>query len=400
MNYEKQYLNAVERLLNDPDICRANRDLFRRFFEYEEYKLKRINGLPKLDERSYKTLLSYITRFRTANRWFENKAWVDLTKEDIKKVYDGVEDGTILTHLGLPFKDKNGYYQKVFRSKPFEMAGKKDLAREVMEFHIARNRPDVRFIREPMFRQIAEVTGTPEHRALLWLAFDVGENIGSILDLRKRDFRRVDNEDTKEAEYHVHLRREILKRSRTPRTEVTNYLETVQYLDIVLAQLGDDDLLFGFGHRMAGKVLARAVRITQVRCIPGGQPVSLKDLRSSMACDLLSKGWSTDEVNQRLGHKPSSREIDKYVNWLALDRRKPKRKMHENQVATLTSELNAVKDREKLAGQRLRAVQAEINGLRSQLDRNNRLMYEQSNIVARLIEGQHRSANYPGKSLE
>jgi hypothetical protein len=67
-----------------------------------------------------------------------------------------------------------------------------------------------------------------------------------------------------------------------------------------------------------------------------------------MACDLLSKGWSTDEVNQRLGHKPSSREIDKYVNWLALDRRKPKRKLHQNQVATLTAELDARKSREKL----------------------------------------------------
>jgi hypothetical protein len=96
-----------------------------------------------------------------------------------------------------------------------------------------------------------------------------------------------------------------------------------------------------------------------------------------MACDLLSKGWSTDEVNQRLGHKPSSREIDKYVNWLALDRRKPKRKLHQNQVATLTAELDALKSREKLQQQRLRTTQAELEALRERVDRNNRLMFEQ-----------------------
>ena len=59
---------------------------------------------------------------------------------------------------------------------------------------------------------------------------------------------------------------------------------------------------------MGAKVLERGGHITRATCIPGGQKVTLKDLRSSMACDLLSKGWTTDEANYRLGHKPSSRE--------------------------------------------------------------------------------------------
>lgn len=50
-------------------------------------------------------------------------------------------------------------------------------------------------------------------------------------------------------------------------------------------------------YRMAKKIIECAVRITGARCLPGGQKVTLKDLRSSMACDLLRKGRTTDEVN-------------------------------------------------------------------------------------------------------
>ena len=101
-----------------------------------------------------------------------------------------------------------------------------------------------------------------------------------------------------------------------------------------------------------------------------------------MACDLLSKGWTTDEVNRRLGHKPSSREIDKYVNWLALDGRQPKRKLHEHQVAQLKQEINDLKEQANQSLHRQRSLQEQVDGLQAQLDTNNRLMFEQ---VGKLI---------------
>ena len=179
------------------------------------------------------------------------------------------------------------------------------------------------------------------------------------------------------------FRRETLKRSRTPRTETTNYKETLELLDFVLRDLEDDEFVFGFGMRMAAKVLDRTAKVTGVRCIPGGQNVTLKDLRSSMACDLLRKGWTTDEVNRRLGHKPSSREIDKYVNWLALDGRLPKRKFHEHQVSNLQQEIDELRDREKLSRKRQGSLQEQVDRLKAAIEVNNRLMYEQ---VVRLIE--------------
>lgn len=147
-----------------------------------------------------------------------------------------------------------------------------------------------------------------------------------------------------------------------------------------------DEPLFGFGTRMAMKVLDRAAKITGARCIPGGQKVTLKDLRSSMACDLLSKGWTTDEVNQRLGHRPSSREIDKYVNWLALDRDKPKRRFHENHVRELEQQVTKLQESEKLAQQRQDSLRAELSELRDRIDQNNRQIHAQLLKLAQHIQ--------------
>ncbi len=367
MTIKSCYEVAKKKLLTEPGICEPNRALFTRFFEYLEYKLKRLNRLAELDEASYKTLSYYIYRLRTVNRWFENKPWVDLTKEDIKEVYDGVEDGKIRTKSGKIYRGTEAYFRRVMRGKPFDLAGKRELARSVMEFYQPRSQGDVRFIREPTFRQIIGVVRKPEHKLLLWLAWDIGENGHSLLQLRKRDFSRQVNRETGQAEYVINLQPEILKRSRTPRAEVTNYAETVELLDFLLGQMTDDQLLFSFGHRMAAKALDRAVRLTAATCIPGGQKVTLKDLRSSMACDLLSKGWTTDEVNYRLGHKPSSREIDKYVSWLALDQRRPKKRMFDSNLNDIQNELEESKRREKLTADRLRRQQEEMDLLKEQL---------------------------------
>ena len=70
---EKQYFNLKDKLLNDKKVVEKNRKLFKKFLEYEEYKLKRKNGLPKLDNSSYKTLCAYCSKLRTVNNWFKNK---------------------------------------------------------------------------------------------------------------------------------------------------------------------------------------------------------------------------------------------------------------------------------------------------------------------------------------
>lgn len=376
MELKEQYASVKKKLLGEESICEENRELFARFFVHQEYKLKRMNHLSALDDGTYKTLVFYASRFRTVNRWFANKPWRDLTRQDIKKVYDDVEDGVIRTLSGKYFEGRETYYNKILCGKPFQLAGKQEVAKSVLEFRQCQA-AEVRFITEESFRQIVGTVIKPKHKLLLWLAFDIGENAGALLQLRKKSFIRRTDEYTQEPEYAVALTREILKRSRNPRTETTNYQETVELLAEVLRDLRDDEPVFDFGMRMAAKTLDRATGKTGVRCLPHDQKVTLKDLRSSMACDLLHKGWTTDEVNRRLGHKPSSREIDKYVNWLALDGRQPKRKLHEHQVGQLKQEINDLKDQANQSQHRHRALQEQFDGLQTQLDANNRLMFEQ-----------------------
>ena len=58
-----------------------------------------------------------------------------------------------------------------------------------------------------------------------------------IREFRISNFRRRTNPDTNEPEYLVTLNKDILKRSRTARTEITNYPETVKYLDLILKNI-------------------------------------------------------------------------------------------------------------------------------------------------------------------
>lgn len=83
-----------------------------------------------------------------------------------------------------------------------------------------------------------------------------------------------------------------------------------------------------------------------------------------MACDLLKKGWSRDEVNARLGHKPSSRIIDCYINYLCLDRGKPKAKVHQSNLRKMEIELEKQKELNKLQQLRFDNLKKEQEDMR------------------------------------
>jgi site-specific recombinase XerD len=329
-----------------------------------------MNNMPSVDERSAKTLVYYVRRFHNVNQWFRNKPWRSLTKKDIQRVYDDLEDGKIKNRQGRPFLGRRDYYNKIFRSKPFELAGKAEIARGVLEF-ASHNKEDneVRFITEEVFRQIASIVNMTSQKALLWLAFDIGENIHTLLDLQRKDFVKQQNPLTKEPEYIVNLPKEKLKRSRTSRSEITHYPDTVIFLDIMLRDLTPEDHVFTFGYRQGLKFIARAVSISGARCLPNGQHVTWKDLRSSMACDLLKKGWTTDEIKARLGHRPSSRMLDKYVNYLAIGRHTAKKKLYDNDLQRVASELDEHKDRTKLLSARIEEQQLENIDLKKSLEK-------------------------------
>lgn len=377
--FKERYERVKKEFLNDSNVNSDNRKILKKFLIYEEYRLKRRNGLAEVDERSYKTLYSYIGKLKKINEWFKNKDWKKITKKEIKKVIDDLEDGVLRNPRGQRYFDRAGFYQ-IMQGELFRMVKKNHIVSDIIRDFGIKGRIDsdqVRFIPEEDFRKIVSCAITPEQKCLLWLAYDVGENINSLLELEKDDFKRQINDDTKEPEYLVILPKEKLKRSRTPRSEITNYRETVEFLDIVLNNLKPatkmvsnkyiknvhlnslhgENKLFKFKDTYAQRFLNRASELAKVRCMPEGQRVTWKDLRSSMACDLLRKEWTRDEVNARLGHRPSSRIIDRYINFLALDRKKPKKKVYDSSLKKIEGQLDEIKDREKLLDRRVKVLQ-------------------------------------------
>jgi len=385
MGRREAYEEAKASLLSDEGICCENRDLWKDFFEWQERKLKRTNNLARLDDATYKTLSYYIGRFKNVNKWFNNKPWISLTKEDIQKVYDNLEDGIIKNRFGKRFSDRESYYTKVFKSKPFKMAGKALLAEEVFEFYTPKENSDVNFIEFEKFLKLPTATKTVLQKLLLWLSWDIGENIGSLLQLRKRDFRRQLNPQTNEPEYLVDLRKEILKRSRRARVEITNFIETAELLDIVLQNIQDDDLIFNFGHRQALKFIAHCTNVTKIKCIPTGKNPTFKDLRSSMCCYLLKIGWRIEEINSRLGHSPANLAmVTRYANYLALDRHKPKIKVSDNNVQVMKESLDNYRQREKLQCLRIEQQHTRIEVLEKDREKTNEQINELMKGIADL----------------
>ena len=381
------YSRRKEKLLKDKSINSKNKEVIKKFFEWEEYKLKRKEGLSEVDERSYKTLYYYTSRVQNINKWFKGKAWEDLTKEEIKKVIDDLEDGKIITQYGKRYSDRSLYYQ-MFAGKFFALVGKNHIVRDMIEeFSITGRRDEnhVRFIEEVDFRKIVDCVKDPIQRGLCWISWDYGENISSLISLERDDIKKQFNSDTGEPEYMIVFSKEKLKRSRTPRSELNNYPETVKYIDLILENLKPTDKnvtnkfinknlgsihnpnkLFKFGWKVAETFFRRAVERSGVRCMPAGERVTWKDLRSSMACDLLKKGWTTDEVNSRLGHKPSSRIIDRYVSYLALDRTRAKKKVYEGSLKKLEIDLEKQKEYNKLQSLRMENMQRDNEQLRAE----------------------------------
>lgn len=361
MDLKGRYEKAKTKLLNDKSICKENRNLFKEFFLWEQEKLKRINDLSEIDESSYKTLYDYINRFRNVNKWFKNKSWKELTLAEIKEVYRNLEDGKITNKKGKRFEDRRSYYNKVFKAKPFKLAGKLEEVNQALEFFTDRRKKEVRFVNAENFSKMISVLSKPHHLVLFWLAWDIGENINSLLKLTKRNFKRQINRDTKEPEYLVHLPKDKLKRSRNTRSEPTLFPETVQYLDIVLENMNKDDSIFKFEYRQASKIFDSTVKRSGAECEPSGEKPSWKDLRSGMACNLFSLGWHSDDINLRLGHSISSKEIDVYLNYMAQNRRRAKKILYNNNLEDVKNDLEEARQREKLQSGRLERQKESIS---------------------------------------
>jgi len=391
MGLKERYYKCKEALLTDKNICRQNKDWYNEIFKFFERKLKRKNNLSELDEGCYKTLSLYVDCCRRTEKYFNGKKGTDFSEADITKVYDGLEDGKI-----LPNGDRVKYYNSFMKSKPFDLIGKKDIAKKVIEY-TNKQSDEVRFFSPETYLKIFQEIISLEHKVSTQIAWDITENMTSILKLKKKNCKRKINEDGN-PEYHIILGKEILKRSRTQRTEITFFPETTQLIDRLLERgkiikneyskdkkgkpilskpkpvytpYEEEDFLFNFGQRQAQVFWKRA-------CIKAGATLEdkpnipyIKDIRSSSACNYLDLGLNADEIKSRLGHKPSSRVLDKYVTYKAMDKTKPRKRIFESSIQELELKLKKSNERTEIQKrefeEKSKKMQEQINFLMENL---------------------------------
>lgn len=372
MVFKERYERRKQELINNKDIKPINRRKFKDILDYLEKKLRRKNGLETNDEANYKTLLTYIDKCRNINKWFLNKDLTKITETDIKRVYEGLEDGIL-----KPNGDRANYYAKFMKSKPFEILGKKEIAIKVIEYTFFK-KPEVEFITEEDFRNIMNFITNLDVKILLWLLIDYGENIFSMLQLVSNDCEIIRNLTTGEEEVKINFRKDIIKRSRTPRALFNNYVETAKLLIPIIRSKDKFDLLFTVNRRTIEKQFKTACEKANVKLRPKNEEIpTLKHLRNSMMNDLLVKGFSTDEIKKRAGHKPSSNVIDRYVTYHALNDKPMKKKFIQGQTEKFSEDLEKFRFQDKIKSQEIESLKQDFEDFKQEMKQQQKIFLKQ-----------------------
>ncbi|MFH1607191.1 MAG: site-specific integrase [Nanoarchaeota archaeon] len=318
---EDLYKEAYKKLKSNSNILPDNKKLILKWLDEKEENLKNQyghDGYAKI--RYYKTLMKEVTFMKQLDHLFKDKKLKDLTKEDIKYVYQGLEKGTIKSLKGNPLSEgsRQDYYKKVFKGGFFKFIGKSDFAKEIIKRRFEEHK-EVRFFEFEDFQKMVKFSKSLDHSLFMWLALDAGVEMGAMLQILKSDFTKESDEVSNTKYWVLHVRKEISKKSRQKRDIYIYFNETSDLLSAYLPTLTDDQRLFDWSPRNTYKFIKDYSNRANIKVKPGNEPISPKDFRSSCATYFLKQEWTTDQVKGRLGHSPSSKEIDRYVNYFGLN---------------------------------------------------------------------------------
>lgn len=357
-NHIKKYQNRFQKLkeqkvlrvgtgnnVKDIKLNLNNRDLVVKWLEYKKAELENSNGYEKNSQVRYcKTLYKEMTTYMSnILYWFNDKDLQDITEKDIKDIYIGIEQGKLKTIKGksdLSFKTKKDYYGRVFKSGFFKFIGKDEMAKKVIKrkFNEA---TEVRFFDLDTLRVITDNAARNAHRLAFWLLFDTGMEVMALCQLKKSNFEWIQQDKY----YMLHIPKEISKKSRKRRDIYIHFNETNELLKSYLETLKDTDNLFKFKPPALYHALKSVVDKYQLKTKPENKSITIKDFRSSMSTYFLQlDGWTTDDIKARLGHAPSSTEIDKYVNYLGINQKKQRKQAEQATIKDLEAQYKKMEE--------------------------------------------------------
>lgn len=297
-----------------------NAKLFSAWLDKKETSLlnrKGRDGVARI--RCCKTLNKYIALFRTLDR-IVKKPFKKLTAKDMQRLYEDIETGVIKSEHGKTYSasTRHDLYNKFFKSDFFKFIGLYDVAKTIFTLEKKDDR-EVRFFLFEDFERMTKYTPKLRNKLFLYFLLDTGMRVGTALNITRRDIEKKYNAETKQEYYVVHIQADYTKSKRADTLALliptTNELMT---LFLQENELKPSQRLFDFSHANARKIVDVVSHKAKIKTLPDKKNVTLHDFRRSCATYMLKKGYSIDVIKKRLGHKPSSTVIDRYVSYLSL----------------------------------------------------------------------------------
>lgn len=313
------YEHAVKQLKDDKEITPHNKELVLSWLLEKEDKLKSKRGREYQDKvRWIKTLDKLIRAARSVAVWVGDKQLDELTPRDLKKIYDDLEEGRITRKNGKPYAraTRMDFYNRIFKSDFGKFMGWKEDAQEIMTLEKRDDAP-VKFFRKPALDKLLTATHSLKYRALYAVLYDTGLRIGEALNIRKSDIQKQYDKVKKQDYYRVTIRAANTKSKRD--RHISLWMDEANEILEAYLSSSQDDLLFPMGYAAIKKHLSVTARALGLTTEPDKKNLSLHDFRRSSATYWLERGLRIDSIKARLGHKPSSVVIDKYVSYLGLD---------------------------------------------------------------------------------
>mgnify|MGYP003646219885 CR=1 FL=1 len=360
--FKNSVLNTIT---NNPDISEYNKKLLVKWLHEKKSQLQSRKGIEIESEMRWsKTIAKYVCQAKNVGMWFPDKKLDKLSENDIKKFYTDFETGKIKNQRkkGFSRKSKDDYYSKIFKGSLGKFLGINQMCIDIM-IREAETTPEVKFIWKEDLDTLVKSTNLLKYKVYMLLSFDLCLRVGETLQLEKRDFQLRYNENTKQNYYKVRIRKEITK-SQKERRNGTLIPETTELLERYLKTLKNPtDLLFPDSYQNYRQVVYRLTEKTGVRCQPDNQLVTTHVFRKAGATHWLKRGFSIDQVKNRLGHKPSSRVIDLYVSYLGLDEDKSVEEIQTGDISEMTKKYNESQEQKIAQDERLKFLEEKLTKL-------------------------------------
>lgn len=367
-NSVQQFENALNRLEEDESLPKHNREIVLEYIKQkkvellegytdEELKVQRI--------RSAKTLHKYVMILGNICKWFPDLRKIDEAElRDFKlKFYSG----QLVTRTNKTKFYRPDYEKKVIKSDFFKyFLGYRDLVEKVFTGKTKGETNTVSFIEIEDLRKIVDQITVMHGKVAMWVMFSTGLRIGTYLQLKKKDFELKYNNDTKVYYYLIHISKDITK-SKADRTIPVVIDECNDLLRRYLEPMRDEHFLSEVSYNAVLKMLKVATENAGVVTKPKGEAMHPHILRKSATLHLLNAGYSVDQVKMMLGHKPSSKVIDVYLNYSGLDMKPIIDKVQSADVDKLRKELENTKMQMNAQQQLMDKMSSQMDLLRKQI---------------------------------